>query len=261
MTDIVIEREEAALIVQLCRSEVRNALRTRTWYELDAALDEAEGDAQVRTVVITGGPEWFCAGADLRENASADPAVVADAFTMTRRLRLAQRVLERLSHYPKPTVAAVEGYAIGLGWCLALSCDLVVASRDTYFAQPAATAGMLADGGLVRQLCDALGVRRTTEILLTRTRLLAEEAFGYGMVTRITPPGETMGEAKKLVSEITRRPPSVHFINKALLISAMSGGESGYLEHECTAVALNRMQPANVKGRQRFLAGERFYGE
>jgi enoyl-CoA hydratase/carnithine racemase len=261
MTDVEIERDGAALIVRLHRPEARNAIRTRTWQELEVALDAAESDAAVRVVVLTGGPDWFAAGADLRENASNDPKVVSDAFTMTMRLRLAQRFLERLHHFPKPTVAAVEGYAIGLGWCLALSCDLIVASSATYFAQPAAIAGMLADGGLIRQLCEALGVRRTTEILLTRTTLPAGEAHGYGMVTRLTEPRHALEGAMELVSEITRRPASVHFINKALLASAQGGGEAAYLEHEATAVALNRMQPANIEGRQQFLAGARFYGE
>jgi enoyl-CoA hydratase/carnithine racemase len=261
MTDVGVERDGAALIIRLNRPEARNAIRTRTWQELEVALDTAESDGAVRVVVLTGGPDWFAAGADLRENASSDPAVVADAFTMTMRLRLAQRVLERLHCFPKPTVAAVEGYAIGLGWCLALSCDLIVASDSAFFAQPAATAGMLADGGLIRQLCDALGVRRTTEILFTRTKLPADEAHRYGMVTRLTKPGHTLEGAQELVTEIAQRPASVHFINKALLASAQAGGEAGYLEHEATAVALNRMQPANIEGRQQFLAGQRFYGE
>lgn len=258
-SDIQIERDGDALIISLHRPEVRNAIRSRTWRELESALDSAESDPLVRVVVITGGPDFFCAGADLQENASADPDILGDQFYMTMRLRQAQRFLDRLRLFPKPSVAAVEGFAIGLGWCIALSCDMIVASETAYFAQPAAVAGMLIDGGLLRQLCETLGVRRTTEIMLTRTTLPASEAHGYAMVNRLTETGKALGGARDLVVEIARRPASVHFVNKALLASAMTSDRESFYEHEATAVALNRIQPANVSGRQQFLAGKRFY--
>jgi len=260
-TDLQIEHDGDALIIRFLRPEVRNAIRSHTWRELESALDIAESDPSVRVAVITGGPEFFCAGADLQENASADPQILADQFYMTMRLRQAQRFLDRLRLFPKPSVAAVEGFAIGLGWCIALSCDMIVASETTYFAQPAAAAGMLMDGGLLRQLIEALGVRRTTEIMLTRTTLSSSEAYGYGMVNRLTETGKALEGAGELVVEISRRPASVHFVNKALLASALNGDRESFYEHESTAVALNRIQPANVLGRQQFLAGKRFYSD
>ena len=107
-------------------------------------------------------------------------------------------MLSRLRAFGKPTIAAVEGYAIGVGWSLALACDLLVASRTTFFAAPASAAGMIADGGLVRDLCDAVGHRRAAELLLTRSRVEARDALRYGLVTELTEPGRSKDRAVEL---------------------------------------------------------------
>lgn len=256
-SDVRFELSDHRLLVRLARPDKRNALRHQTWRELEGVLDDAEVDPDVTVVVLAGTDAFFCAGADLQENPGRQHAM--DLWSATTRLRRGQRTLQRLRTFPKPTIAAVEGYAIGLGWCLALSCDLVVAARDSYFAAPAASAGMLADGGLIRDLYEAVGRRRATEILLLHTRLTAEAALGDHLVTRLAEPGGSVAVAMDLAAGIAARPPSVHFVNKALLASAI--GADGYLEHEATAVALNRMQPANLAGRDAFLAGQRFYAE
>lgn len=255
--DVHAEIRGECLLVRLDRPAQRNALRHRTWQELEEILDRAEVDNAVAVLVLTGGDDWFCAGADLRENAGRDHAM--DLWSSTTRLRRAQRALHRLRTFPKATVAAVEGYAIGLGWCLALACDLIVAAEDAYFAPPSATAGMLADGGLIRDLTEAVGRRRTNEILLLHSRLPAPQAAADGLVTTLAPRGEATARAVDLAADIAARPSSVHFVNKALLASAL--GPDGYFDHEATAVALNRMQPANLAGREAFLGGRRFYAE
>ena len=255
--DVRVERSGPCLVIRLNRPDQRNALRHQTWRELEEALDEAEVDDAVEVVVLAGTDRWFCAGADLRENASRAHAL--GLWSSTTRLRRAQRSLQRLRTFPKPTIAAVEGFAIGIGWCLALSCDLVVAARDSYFAPPAASAGMLADGGLVRDLFEAVGRRRANEILLLHTRLDAEVAATDHLVTEVSSTGQAVARALEMGAAIAARPASVHFVNKALLASAL--GADGYLEHEATAVALNRVQPANMAGREAFLAGRRFYAD
>lgn len=248
---------DGTFTVRLDRPAVRNALRQQTWRELDAALDAAETDRRVRVVVLTGGDEWFSSGADLRDGAVRDSAELADLWVMTTRLRTAQHFMDRLRRFPKPTLAAVEGYAIGIAWPLVLSCDLIVAARGAYFAQPPASRGMIADGGLARLLCESAGVRRATEILLTRDRVTAQEAHGFGLVTLLSEPGGAVAAAAELARGMASRPASVQFLNKALLVSATADGREANLEHERTAAALNRLQQPNIEGRRQFLDGGR----
>jgi enoyl-CoA hydratase/carnithine racemase len=253
--DVVAKRTGDTLTVAIDRPGSRNALRTATLAELESALDTAELDPDVRAVVLTGGPEFFCAGVDLKEVTARDPA--HDAAAGTARLRRVHRLVDRLRTFPKPTLAAVEGYAIGIGFALVLSCDLVTASRTAFFAHPAAQAGMLADGGLVRDLYRLVGYRRALELLLRRRRISAEEALAYGLVTELTEPGGSLVAAEAVVRDFADVPPEVLFGLKGLAASA-SGAD--FLAHESTAVALLK-RTTSAEARRRFLAGERFFEE
>jgi 2-(1,2-epoxy-1,2-dihydrophenyl)acetyl-CoA isomerase len=180
-------------------------------------------------------------------------------WSSTARLRLAQRTIERLRAFPKPTIAAVEGYAIGVGWSLALSCDLIVSSSSAFFAQPAAAAGMVSDGGLVRDLCQAVGYQAAAAILLSSSRLEAADAFSAGMVTRLSQPGGTLADALDLARRVSAVPEPVRFALKSMLAAVRGGTASGFMEHEALAVAFNKLQPGHAEGRARFAAGARFY--
>jgi 2-(1,2-epoxy-1,2-dihydrophenyl)acetyl-CoA isomerase len=254
--DIALEPGPAWLTVRLDRPAVRNALRRGTWHQLDAALDRAETDGEVAGVTLTGGPAWFSSGADLTDIGSPEEG---GPWASVSRLHGAQRVLRRLRGFGKPTIAAVEGYAIGVGWSLALACDLLVASRTAFFAPPAGAAGMIADGGLVRDLCEAIGHRRAAELLLTRTRLEAADAMRHGLVTELTEPGRSEQHAVELAARIAALPASVRFATKSMLAAAQEVGGAGFLEHEALAVAYNRQQPERAQAYERFAAGERFY--
>jgi enoyl-CoA hydratase/carnithine racemase len=244
-TDVNTERIDNVLIVTLHRPAVRNALRTRTWHELDAALDDAESDGSIGVLVLSGGGRWFSSGADLAEASVSARKNPADLLARTARLRLAGRVIGRLRHFPKPTIASVEGYAIGLAWPLVLSCDLVVSSRSAYFGAPPQMTGMLADGGLTGLLIDAIGRRRAAEILLSKDQLSAEEAQRYGDITVLSEPGGALQAARELAAQINRRPLEIQILTKGLLVSAAAGEREAQLGHEWTAVALNRLQLNN----------------
>jgi 2-(1,2-epoxy-1,2-dihydrophenyl)acetyl-CoA isomerase len=254
--ELVVEVADGWMTARLDRPAVRNAIRRSTWERLDAALDRAEVDGDVAGVTVTGGPEWFSAGADLTD---LTPPAGSGAIGSVARLRHGQRVLRRLRTFGKPTIAAVEGYAIGVGWSLALSCDLLVASRTAFFAQPAGAAGMLADGGLARDLVDAVGYRRAVEVLLTRNRLEAADALALGMLNELTEPGGAGARAAELAARMGALPASVRFVTKSMLAGLLGAGDGDFLEHEALAVAFNRQQPERAQAADRFARGERFY--
>lgn len=253
--DVRTHRADGTLTVVIDRPAVRNALRTATLAALESALDDAEHDPAVRAVILSGGQEFFSAGVDLKEVTAQDPG--QDPVASTARLRRVHRLVERLRTFPKPTVAAVEGYAIGIGFALVLSCDLVTASRTAFFAHPAARSGMLADGGIVRDLHRLVGYRRTLDLLLRRRRLTAAEAVTYGLVNELSEPGESLAAAQAVVRDFADTPPEVLFGLKALAASA--AGED-FLAHESTVIALLK-GTTSAQARARFLSGERFFEE
>ncbi|MCT2588280.1 enoyl-CoA hydratase/isomerase family protein [Actinophytocola gossypii] len=139
-----------------------------------------------------------------------------------------------------------------------LACDLVVASRSAFFAHPAAAAGMLADGGLVRDLHRLVGYRRTMDLLLRRRRLTATEAADLGLVNELTEPGETHAAASAVVAGFADLPAEVLFGLKALSASASSSVDGSFLAHESTTIALLKGR-TSAEARRRFLSGERFF--
>jgi len=174
---VTSERHGATLLLRLDRPAVHNALSAGVLAALARAIDEAARDAAVRAVVLTGaGERAFCAGADLGELRGLD----ADAAHA--RLAHGQRVLRRLERLAKPTIAAVNGLALGGGFELALACTLVLASERASFGLPEALLGLIPGYGGTQRLPRALGRRRALALMLTGDRLAAAEAHTAGLL-------------------------------------------------------------------------------
>src|ERR1700745_2998139 len=144
MNDPLISREDRGgiAVVLLNRPRQRNALRYESWTELSVVLNDVVADG-ARGVVLAGADGFFCAGGDLKTG----PAHGSGPLGPAGRVEHAQRVMEQIKAVPVPTIAAVEGAAVGLGWSLALSCDLVVCASDAFFAAPFVARGVVPDGG------------------------------------------------------------------------------------------------------------------
>jgi enoyl-CoA hydratase len=183
----------------LHRPDARNALRTPLLEELAAALRSLAADDGVRCVVLTGGPKVFAAGADVRE--IADPAAAA---ALLERRRACWQVLRE---FPKPIVAAVNGYCLGGGNELALLCDVIVAGDDAQFGQPELKLGMIPGAGGTQRLTAAVGKARAMQLLLTGGLLPAGEALAAGLVSEVVPAAECGARALALAVQIAAMPP------------------------------------------------------
>jgi enoyl-CoA hydratase len=138
--DIQLARPEPGVLqITLHRPQVRNALRTQTLREIARALDDAALDAEVRSVILTGGLQYFAAGADVREMAALGPVDIL--------LHERQRHWRAIASFPKPLIGAVCGYALGGGCELALCCDLLVAGANAQFGQPEVNLGIIPGAG------------------------------------------------------------------------------------------------------------------
>jgi enoyl-CoA hydratase len=190
-------------VVTIDRPEVRNAVDVAAARALVAAFDLLAVDASVSVVVLTGANGTFCAGADLKALASGAPAVQQEYAGLDA---THAPLGPTRSWFPKPVVAAVEGYAVAGGLELALWCDLRVAARDAVFGVFCRRWGVpLMDGGTVR-LPRLIGHSRAMDMVLTGRGVSGEEALAFGLANRLVDPGTALYEAIRLARELSALP-------------------------------------------------------
>ncbi|MCL6600017.1 MAG: enoyl-CoA hydratase/isomerase family protein [Alicyclobacillus macrosporangiidus] len=206
-----IQREDrgAVAVVRICREEQLNALNLALMDELVATLEACDADDAVRTIVLTGGPKAFAAGADIDE--------MADQTAIGMKRRGQFHVWDRIRGVTKPILAAVAGYALGGGCELALSCDLVIAGEGARFGQPEVKLGVMPGAGGTQWLTRIVGKVRALEILWTGDPIRADEAHRLGLVNRVVPDERCLDEAVALAQRIAERPPiAVRLIKEAV---------------------------------------------
>ncbi|WP_417320045.1 enoyl-CoA hydratase/isomerase family protein [Emcibacter sp.] len=188
--DVVLteEKDGDILLITLNRPKARNALNLAVWEQLDAALRLAERPTPPRAVILTGAENFFSAGGDLKST----PAMGEGALAPAARLEIGQKIIRRLHDLPIPVIAAVEGGAYGIGWSLALACDLIISAENARYCAPFLSLGLVPDGGCVWFLRRKLGAYQASEIILSERVVEAAEAMELGLTSKLVPAGETV---------------------------------------------------------------------
>jgi enoyl-CoA hydratase len=191
MALVLLEKpEEDVVVLTLNRPEKLNALSTALLGELSAALDLVEADQSARIVVLTGaGGKAFAAGADIAEYRGRREKAFMDFQIGGRRIN------DRLEAFPKPTIAAVNGYALGGGFEIVLCCDVIVVSTSARLGLPEGLLGLSPGGGGTQRLIRSLGRHVTADLLLTAGRLKGERAFQLGLAAALCEPEALMETA------------------------------------------------------------------
>lgn len=224
-----IEREKDIITIILNRPEVRNILDTEIINELGNYLTEFENDDKTRVIIITG-TDNFCAGANIKEVMEKHP-VEAEKFS-----RLGHKVFNRIENMGKPVIAAVNGYALGGGCELALSCDIRIASESAKFGQPEINFGLIPGFGGTQRLPELVGIGRAKELIFTGRIIDAKEAQAIGLVNKVVKDGELMEKTKEMAQVLAQKSPLAlkiaknlinmhHDINKALEMEIMEFSE------------------------------------
>ncbi len=191
------ERSDAVLVLTLNRPDKMNALNLALSEALVQAFEAADADAGVRALVLTGKGRAFCAGADLKEFSDENPA---DEPLAERRSLAMRRIYRMIPALGKPVVAAVNGFALGGGCALALTCDMALADEGAKLGYPELKYGMVA-AGVMPSLVHQVGGRAAFDLMLTARTIDAAEALGLGMINRVVAAGDALKAAVE-VAEI-----------------------------------------------------------
>lgn len=245
---LIVERAGPIATVTLNRPRARNALDLVMRRELVAALDELEADEAGRVVIVRGAGEHFCAGGDLKLMRDARPT----AAEGRARVELLNRMVTRLVEFPRPTIAMVDGFAVGAGCNLALGCDLVVASDRARFGEVFATIGLVPDGGGTWLLPRLVGLARAKELIFTADVIDAARALEIGLVNRVVPAADLARATRELAERIAAGPPAVLRMAKQLVNRAAVSDLTGALEREALAQAIAIVSEDHGEGLRAF---------
>lgn len=221
---ILYEKKDRIGVLTINRPDKMNAISEELTAELSQLLDDVENDDDLRALVITGaGDKAFVAGADINE------LVGRDAILGRKVSRRRQEIFSRIENLPVPAIAAVNGYALGAGLELALACTIRICSVEAKFGAPEVKLGIIPGDGGTQRLPRLVGLGRAMEMVLIGDFIDAQEAFRIGLVNRVVPPSELMGQALALAQKIATRPPlAVRYAKEAVNQSMDGSPVSGY---------------------------------
>jgi 2-(1,2-epoxy-1,2-dihydrophenyl)acetyl-CoA isomerase len=246
---ILLDRADGVVTITLNRPEARNAIDLVMRRELLAALDELESDPATRVLILTGAGGHFSAGGDVKTMAARRQT----AAEGRARVESLNRFVIRLFEYPKPTIAMVDGFAVGAGCNIALGCDLVIASDRARFGEVFARIGLVPDGGGTWLLPRLVGLAKAKELVFSADIIDAAEALRIGLVNRVVPAAELETQARALATRIAAGPPNALSLAKALLNRSATVDLATALGFEAYAQAQTITTDDHAEGVRAFL--------
>jgi enoyl-CoA hydratase len=215
---LLYDKEEGIATIKLNRPKVLNAMNKQLWLDLQVALEDVKNDPAVNVLVITGEGRAFSTGADLKESKERTLEEYRNYLVEL------QETSKTIIRFEKPIIAAVNGYALGSGYELALACDIRIAAEDAQFGSPEARVTSSITGGAFRLIQDLIGPGKAKELLYTAEYIDGKEAARIGLVNKAVPAGQLMDSAKEMAKKISENSSfSIQIIKKGL---HMAGGEA-----------------------------------
>ena len=219
------EARPGVFVLTIDRPARRNALNLAIKDRIAEIIDELDVQPAARVIVLTGGPDVFAAGTDVAEMAALTPT--------EHTIQVTDRMFTAIRRCETPVIAAVEGYALGGGCELAMSCDLIIAGDSSRFGQPEIRVGVMPGAGGTQRMLRTLGKYRALRLLLTGEQITAEEAYASGLVSEVTADGAALTRALELAGSIADMPP----LAVRAILEVVDAGADAPLE---TALLLER---------------------
>lgn len=242
---ILYEKDAGIAVIRLNRPRVMNAMNKQLWIDFQAALTDAREDAEVKAVIVTGEGRAFSTGADLKESKTR----TIEAYrAYLEELQEASRMILR---FEKPTIAAVNGYALGSGYELALACDIRLAAEDAQIGSPEARVTSSVTGGAFRLIQDLVGPGKARELLFTAENIDGREAERIGLVNRAVPADRLMDAARETAGKIAANSGfSIKMIKKGLRMAQSEVSLEALMDFEveaCLACVSTKEREASLK--------------
>lgn len=242
---ILYEKDAGIAVIRLNRPRVMNAMNKQLWIDFQAALTDAREDADIKAVIVTGEGRAFSTGADLKESKTR----TIEAYrAYLEELQEASRMILR---FEKPTIAAVNGYALGSGYELALACDIRIAAEDAQIGSPEARVTSSVTGGAFRLIQDLIGPGKARELLFTAENIDGREAERIGLVNRAVPADRLMDAAREMAGKIVANSGfSIKMIKKGLRMAQSEVSLEALMDFEieaCLACVSTKEREASLK--------------
>ena len=193
---VIYDKQDGVAVIRLNRPQVLNAMNKRLWLDMQTALEDARADEAIKVVVVTGEGRAFSTGADLKESKTRSIEDYRDYLVSL------QEVSRTIIRFEKPTIAAVNGFAIGSGYELALACDIRIAAEEAKIGSPEAKVTSSVTGGAFRLVQNLIGPGKARELLFTGDYIDGAEAQRIGLVNRAVPAEKLMEAVMEMAAKI-----------------------------------------------------------
>ncbi|MDD4160632.1 MAG: enoyl-CoA hydratase [Synergistaceae bacterium] len=220
-------KKSGVAVITMKSPESMNALEIILFEELCDATSDVEGDDSVKAVILTGTGRAFCAGGDLKR--------FSEGFKPNEGYLYMKKFAPWVRQFAgmcKPTIAAVNGYAVGAGFCMALHADIILASEDAKFGMAFVNVGLIPDLGGLYVLPRLVGFQKAKELVFTGRNISAAEAMEIGIVNRVTPADKLLEESFGLAKKIAEGPSFAHRMAKSLINASPAMTLDQLLEQE-----------------------------
>lgn len=222
METLKLTIKDNVALITFSRPQAMNALNTEVFNELNLTLDELEKNKEIRALVFTGEGKAFIAGADIAEMRDKTPAE-ARVFSLN-----GHKTFQRIQEFKVPTIAAVNGYALGGGLEMAMSCDFILTAEKAKFGAPEVNLGLIPGFNGTQRLTRRVSEANAKYLLFTAEAIDAQEALRMGLVQKVLPQEDFFEEAIKVVNTITAKgPEAIKAVKRAVNFGLKHGFEKG----------------------------------
>ena len=242
---IIYEKEEGIATIKLNRPKVLNAMNKQLWLDFQVALEDVKNDPEVKVLIITGEGRAFSTGADLKDSKGRTIEQYRDYLVEL------QETSRKIIRFEKPTIAAINGYALGSGYELALACDIRLAAEEAKIGSPEARVTSSVTGGAMRLVQDLVGPGKGRELLFTAEYIDGKEAERIGLVNKAVSLDTLMDEARGMAKKIAENSSfSIQMIKKGLNLARDGVSLDALMDFEieaCLACVFTKERQESLK--------------
>jgi enoyl-CoA hydratase len=249
---IIYEKQEGIATIKLNRPQVLNAMNKQLWIDFQEALEDVKDDPEIKVLIITGEGRAFSTGADLKDSKDRTPEQYRDYLVEL------QETSRKIIRFEKPTIAAINGYALGSGYELALACDIRIAAQEAKIGSPEARVTSSITGGAFRLVQDLIGPGKAKELLFTSEYIDGKEAERIGLVNKAVPLEKLMDTAREMAGKIAENSSfSIKMIKQGLNMARGEVSLEALMDYEIEACLACVFTKERQESLQRFQERER----